>query len=87
MEVPLDAAGRPCALVRMNHTVSPGVIVNRTSFKDWCKDYMEMKLNGLHLDLNMSTVIGLAELVEDEVITQPLPMQVSFFVYSHSSNY
>jgi hypothetical protein len=41
---------------------------------------MEMKLNGLHLDLNMSTVIGLAELVEDEVITQPHPMQVSFFL-------
>jgi len=54
------------------------VIVNRTSFKDWRKDYMEIKVNDLHLDLNMSTVTGLAELVEDEVIPQPLPMQVSF---------
>jgi len=78
MEVPLDAAGRPCARIRMDHTVSPGVIVNRTSFKDWCKDYMEIKVNDLHLDLNMSTVTGLAELVEDEVIPQPLLMQVSF---------
>jgi hypothetical protein len=71
MEVPLDAAGRPCAQIRLNHTVSPGVIVNRTSFK-------EIKVNDLRLDLSMSTVTGLAELFEDEVIPQPFPMQVSF---------
>jgi hypothetical protein len=78
MEVPLDAAGCPCTRLRLNHTVSPGVTVNRTSFKDWCKDYMEIKVNDLCLELNMSTVTGLAELIEDEVIPQPLPMQVSF---------
>lgn len=69
MEVPLDAAGRPCAQIRLNHTVSPGVIVNRTSFK-------EIKVNDLRLDLSMSTVTGLAELFEDEVIPQPFPMQM-----------
>jgi hypothetical protein len=39
---------------------------------------MEIKVNDLSLDLSMSTVTGLADLVEDEVIPQPLPMQVSF---------
>lgn len=38
---------------------------------------MEIKVNDLSLDLSMSTVTGLADLVEDEVIPQPLPMQVS----------
>jgi hypothetical protein len=38
---------------------------------------VEIKVNDLSLDLNMSTVTGLADLVEDEVIPQPHPMQVS----------
>jgi hypothetical protein len=78
MEVPLDATGHPCAQIRLNHTVCPGVIANRTSFKEWCKDNVEIKVNDLSLDLNMSTVTGLADLVEDEVIPEPLPMRVSF---------
>lgn len=78
MEVPMDATGQPRARIRLNHTVNPGKIVDRSSFKEWCKDYMEIKVNDLSLDLSMSTVTGLADLVEDEVIPQPLPMQVSF---------
>jgi hypothetical protein len=78
MDIPLDAAGHPCARIRLDHTVNPGVITNRTSFKEWCKDHIQIKVNDLSLDLNMSTVAGLADLVEDEVIPQPLPMLVSF---------
>lgn len=77
MEVPLDATGHPCARIRLDHTVSPGVITNRTSFKEWCKDHMQIKISDLSLDLNMSTLAGLSDLVEDEVIPEPLPMQVN----------
>jgi hypothetical protein len=77
MEAPMDATGHPCARIRLNRTVNPGEIVDRSSFKEWCKDYVEIKVNDLSLDLNMSTVTGLADLVEDEVIPQPHPMQVS----------
>lgn len=73
----MDATGHPRARIRLNHTVNPGEIVDRSSFKEWCKDHIEIKVNDLSLDLNMSTVTGLADLVEDEVIPQPLPMQVS----------
>lgn len=73
----MDATGHPRARIRLNHTVNPGKIVDRSSFKEWCEDHMEIKVNDLRLDLNMSTVTGLADLVEDEVIPQPFPMQVS----------
>ncbi|XP_033611265.1 UHRF1-binding protein 1-like isoform X3 [Cryptotermes secundus] len=76
MEVPMDATGHPRARIRLNHTVNPGEIVDRSSFKEWCKDHMEIKVNDLSLDLSMSTVAGLADLVEDEVIPQPFPMQM-----------
>ncbi|PSN57246.1 hypothetical protein C0J52_02546 [Blattella germanica] len=76
MEVPLDATGHPRARIRLDHSVNPGVIVDRSSFKDWCKDNVDIKVGDLNLELNMSTVTGLTDLVEDELMPQPLPIEV-----------
>lgn len=41
------------------------------------KDLLTVEVRDLALSLNMSTVIGLADLAEDEIIPLPLPMRVS----------
>jgi hypothetical protein len=42
---------------------------------------MQIKISDLSLDLNMSTLAGLSDLVEDEVIPEPLPMQVNLLCW------
>lgn len=36
-----------------------------------------MRVKDVNLDLSMSTVIGLGDLAEDEIITNPLPVTVN----------
>lgn len=43
------------------------------------KDMLTIEVRDLALNLNMSTVIGLADFAEDEIIPLPLPLRVSFF--------
>lgn len=43
------------------------------------KDMLVIDVRDLSLILNMSTVIGLADLAEDEIIPIPLPMKVGLF--------
>lgn len=43
------------------------------------KDLLTIEVRDLSLNLNMSTVIGLADLAEDEIIPLPLPIRVSYF--------
>lgn len=42
------------------------------------KDMLTIDVRDLYLTLNMSTVIGLADLAEDEIIPIPLPMKVRY---------
>lgn len=37
---------------------------------------MDIRVKDLSLDMSMSTVIGLSDLAEDEIISKPLPMEV-----------
>lgn len=41
------------------------------------EDKLEMKVANVAMALSMSSVTGLADLVEDEIIPRPIPMQVS----------
>lgn len=41
------------------------------------RDLLTIKVADLYLDLSMSTVTGLADLAEDEIIPIPMPMQIS----------
>nr|CAD7401578.1 unnamed protein product [Timema cristinae] len=76
LDAPLDPTSSPKVRLRMTHIVSPGEIVDRNSYKDWCKDDVVIRLNDIDLELNMSTIVGLTDLVEDEIIQAPLPMQI-----------
>lgn len=40
---------------------------------------MEVRVKDLMLDLSMSTVVGIGDLAEDEIISKPLPLEVHTF--------
>lgn len=42
----------------------------------WFSNNVEVRVKGLTLDLSMSTIIGLGDLAEDEVISKPMPIEV-----------
>jgi len=39
---------------------------------------VDVRVSDLNLQLSMSTVIGLGDLAEDEIIPKPLPMKVVY---------
>lgn len=43
-------------------------------------DFLNVQVNDLSLELSMSTVTGLADLAEDEIIPVPIPMEVIIFI-------
>lgn len=65
----------------MDETLQPPNDVSRITDKkavlDWFKTAVEIRVKDLSLDMAMSTVIGLADLAEDEIIGKPLPIEVS----------
>ncbi|CAG9864349.1 unnamed protein product [Phyllotreta striolata] len=52
-------------------------LTNRDVFARLFTDLVNITVKDLSLNLNMSTAIGLADLVEDEVIPVPLPIKLS----------
>ncbi|XP_063909988.1 bridge-like lipid transfer protein family member 3B isoform X3 [Zophobas morio] len=50
---------------------------DRDNMKKLFRDLLTIKVADLYLDLSMSTVTGLADLAEDEIIPIPMPMQIS----------
>lgn len=86
VELPLDTAGHPRVQARLDHSLLPEHQSSATKLKGpwdrscmqtWFNDLLEVHVTDLPVRLSMSTVIGLTDLVEDEVIPQPLPMEVS----------
>lgn len=53
----------------------------RENMKKLFHDSLVIQVNDLGLDLTMSTVTGLADLAEDEIIVPPIPLEVSYFFY------
>lgn len=49
---------------------------DKDRLKKLFKDLLIVHVSNLSLDLTMSTVIGLGDLSENEVIVPPLPMEV-----------
>ncbi|KAK7794549.1 hypothetical protein R5R35_009669 [Gryllus longicercus] len=76
-EIPVDGGCRPQVTARLTHTVVPGELLNRMSLKNWTSDKLEARVQDMDLELNMSSVVGLADLFEDEIIPDPLPMQIA----------
>lgn len=85
--MPLDTAGHPRVQVRLDHCLLPEHQItaanlkgpwDRACMQTWFDDLLEVHATDLPIRLTMSTVTGLTDLVEDEIIPQPLPMEVSF---------
>lgn len=50
---------------------------DRDNLKKLFRDMLIVKISDLYLDLSMSTITGLADLSEDEIIPIPMPMQIT----------
>lgn len=85
VELPLDTAGHPRVQMRLDHSLLPQHQSSATKLKGpwdrscmqtWFNDLLEVHVTDLPIRLSMSTITGLTDLVEDEVIPPPLPMEV-----------
>ncbi|XP_054742052.1 bridge-like lipid transfer protein family member 3B isoform X1 [Anastrepha obliqua] len=70
----------PCIRLRLEETMNPpqgNVSINdKKSIQSWITHNAEVRVKDVNLDLSMSTVIGLGDLAEDEIITNSLPVTV-----------
>ncbi|XP_073826873.1 bridge-like lipid transfer protein family member 3B isoform X4 [Musca autumnalis] len=80
---PYNPEAPPCIRLRLEETMKPlsDVAINvhdKKSFQGLVSHSADIRVSDVSMDLSMSTVIGLADLAEDEVIsTNPLPVNVS----------
>ncbi|KAK9891592.1 hypothetical protein WA026_015552 [Henosepilachna vigintioctopunctata] len=81
---PADASTSPKVRLRLDHNL---ILPNsrsmmqldfrdRENLKKLFRDNLVVKLNGLSLNLSMSVVTGLVDLIEDEIIQTPIPLQI-----------
>ncbi|KAI4463583.1 hypothetical protein MML48_4g00014004 [Holotrichia oblita] len=71
--------------LRMDHDVKlpSSKSVNDMDFTDkdalnkLFKDFIDVQVQDLNMDLTMSTITGLTDLIEDEIIPIPIPLQVT----------
>ena len=52
---------------------------DKESVMNLFEDKLEMRVANVGMSLSMSSVTGLADLAEDEIIPKPIPMQVNNF--------
>lgn len=51
-------------------------ITDKKSIQSWFKRRLNVEVKNINLQMSMSTVVGLGDLAEDEVIPTPIPMEV-----------
>lgn len=85
VEMPLDTAGHPRLQLRLDHGLLPEHQSaaarlkgpwDRSCMQSWFDDLLEVHVTDLPVRLTMSTVTGLTDMMEDEIIPVPLPMEV-----------
>ncbi|KAK3923200.1 UHRF1-binding protein 1-like [Frankliniella fusca] len=85
VEMPLDTAGHPRIQLRLDHNLLPEFQSvseslkgpwDRSCMQSWFNDLLVVYVTDLPIRLTMSSVTGLVDLVEDEIIPLPLPMEV-----------
>ncbi|XP_055853904.1 bridge-like lipid transfer protein family member 3B isoform X3 [Episyrphus balteatus] len=78
---PYNPEAPPCVQLRLEETLNPPDesvdITDKKSIQEWFTHHADIRLRDISLDLSMSTVIGLGDLSEDEIITKPLPLNIS----------
>lgn len=88
MDVPKNTSTATRVKLRLDHDIAiPATsltsnnLSNRTDLKKIFKDVINVEVKDLELDLSMSAVTGLTDLIEDEVFPEQIPMQVQFHIY------
>ncbi|KAL5279581.1 UHRF1BP1L family protein [Megaselia abdita] len=70
----------PAVRLRLEEVLSPPekleCIPEKKIIQSWFTNQAVIRVNDVNLSLSMSTVIGLGDLAEDEIITKPLPLDV-----------
>ncbi|XP_065355355.1 bridge-like lipid transfer protein family member 3B isoform X3 [Calliphora vicina] len=79
---PYNPEAPPCIRLRLEETIKPPKdVVNvgdKKAIQNWVSHHADIRVSDISLDLSMSTVIGLADLAEDEVISANiLPLNVT----------
>ncbi|ALC39333.1 CG34126 [Drosophila busckii] len=68
----------PCIRLRLEESLDMpkdiAGLIDRKRIQSWITHHAEIRVKDISLDLSMSTVIGLADLAEDEIITPPMPV-------------
>ncbi|KAH8403395.1 hypothetical protein KR222_011858, partial [Zaprionus bogoriensis] len=78
---PYNPEAPPCIRLRLEETLNmpeeiEGVI-DRKRIQSWFTHHAEIRVKDISLDLSMSTVIGLGDLAEDEIISSPMPITIT----------
>ncbi|SPP81936.1 UHRF1-binding protein 1 isoform X3 [Drosophila guanche] len=78
---PYNPEAPPCLRLRLEETLNmPNKIeglIDRKRIQSWITHHAEIRVKDIHMDLSMSTVIGLGDLAEDEVISPPMPVTIN----------
>ncbi|XP_065072642.1 bridge-like lipid transfer protein family member 3B isoform X2 [Ochlerotatus camptorhynchus] len=77
---PHNPEAPPCVAIRLEEVLTLPAdslnITDKKSIQSWFKRKLNVEVKKINLQLSMSTVVGLADLAEDEVIPMPIPMEV-----------
>ncbi|XP_032571755.1 UHRF1-binding protein 1-like isoform X1 [Drosophila sechellia] len=78
---PYNPEAPPCIRMRLEETLNMPKeiegIIDRKRIQSWITHHAEIRVKDINMDLSMSTVIGLGDLAEDEVISPPMPVTVN----------
>ncbi|XP_017095682.2 bridge-like lipid transfer protein family member 3B isoform X3 [Drosophila bipectinata] len=78
---PYNPEAPPCIRLRLEETIDMPKdiegIIDRKRIQSWITHHAEIRVKDINMDLSMSTVIGLGDLAEDEVISPPMPVTVN----------
>lgn len=77
---PHNPEAPPCVAIRLEEELTLPAdsfnITDKKSIQSWFKRKLNVEVKNISLQLSMSTVVGLGDLAEDEVIPMPVPMEV-----------
>ncbi|EDW25338.1 GL26541, partial [Drosophila persimilis] len=78
---PYNPEAPPCIRLRLDETLNmPNKIegiIDRKRIQSWITHHAEIRVKDIDMDLSISTVIGLGDLAEDEVISSPMPLTIN----------
>ncbi|XP_058814862.1 bridge-like lipid transfer protein family member 3B isoform X3 [Topomyia yanbarensis] len=70
----------PCVAIRLEEELTLPAdslsITDKKTIQSWFKRKLNVEVKNIDLQLSMSSVVGLGDLTEDEVIPTPIPMEV-----------